>query len=196
MAMGKELAIFGKVIGLTGPIASGKSEVARIMARRGAHIIEADEIGHKLLLPRTEVWSRVLGTFGPRILKPSGAIDRKKLGKLVFSDPGKLRKLGQIMHPAIKDLIEHALGKFRYRTVVINAALPQLFTGLADVTIVVTAPEKERLERLLKKGLTKEAAEKMIRSQMKLAGYRKLADIVISNDGTLRSLESKVKYLF
>ncbi|HTY12629.1 MAG TPA: dephospho-CoA kinase [Candidatus Omnitrophota bacterium] len=194
--MGKELAIFGKVIGLTGPIASGKSEVARIMARRGAHIIEADEIGHKLLLPRTEVWSRVLGTFGPRILKPSGAIDRKKLGKLVFSDPGKLRKLGQIMHPAIKDLIEHALGKFRYRTVVINAALPQLFTGLADVTIVVTAPEKERLERLLKKGLTKEAAEKMIRSQMKLAGYRKLADIVISNDGTLRSLESKVKYLF
>ncbi len=193
--MKKNWDISRKVIGLTGSIAAGKSEVAKNLAHRGAYIIEADEIGHKLLLPRSEVWSRILGTFGPQILKSSGAIDRNKLGKVVFADRKKLRKLNEIMHPMIKDMIEHMISKMRSRTIVINAALPQLFSGLVDLVIVVDASKAVRLARLLKKGVSKEQVLKMINSQMSKAAYLKLADIVITNNGTRQSLADKVKGL-
>lgn len=182
-----------KIIGLTGPIGAGKNEVAKILRRRGAHIIDADEIGHNLFTPQSDVWCKIVEAFGSKVLNRGGAINRHKLGKIVFSDPKKLEILNSITHPKIKEIIKSEI-EDKKGTVVINAALPELFEGLVDQTIVVVASKEKRIKRLLKQGLSKSDAEKRIKSQMPQKEYLKLADAVVKNDGTKKQLSNNLKF--
>jgi len=184
-----------KIIGLTGPIGSGKNEVAKILRRHGAHIIEADEIGHKLFVPMSDIWCKIVSAFGSKVLMRGGAINRHKLGQIVFSDPEKLKTLNLITHPKIKEAIEAEI-KDKKGVVVINAALPQLFEELVDKTVVVAASKEKRLKRLLKQGLSKAEAEKRIKSQISQKDYLKIADVVIRNDGTIAQLKRLMKSIF
>jgi len=186
-----------KIIGLTGPMGAGKSEVAKIFARRGAYIIDADEIGHDLFVPQSDIWCQIVRSFGKQVLTRSGSINRKKLGMMVFSDPKKIKSLNAITHPAIKRKIEEEIAKksWRGRLVVINAALPELFKGLVDKTVVVSASDHARLTRLIKNGLSKSEAQKRMKAQMPMKKYLSIADIVIKNDSAKNNLETEVKEL-
>src|SRR5437764_597477 len=90
------------IIGLTGNIACGKSQVAGILRELGAELIDADRVAHELLEPGTPEYGRIVERFGREILLPDGAIDRRKLGGVVFADPVALRDLEQILHPAVR----------------------------------------------------------------------------------------------
>ncbi len=94
------------VIGLTGGIGTGKSEVSDILGNLGAAVINADIIGHQAYLPETKTWKAIIDEFGVDIIAPDRTIDRKKLGAIVFGDPKRLAILNAIMFPAIYEIIQ------------------------------------------------------------------------------------------
>jgi len=172
---------------------AGKSEVAKLLKRRGFLVIDADELAHKLYAPQSAVWCEVVKAFGSRILNRGGVINRGKLGDLVFNDKSALEKLDRIMQPRIKEEIRKQTAVSSKRIVAINAALPQLFEGLVDKVWVVVASREKRLRRLIKGGLPKEEAVRRMRTQMSQAEYLKRADVVIKNEGTLKQLNVQVQ---
>lgn len=181
------------IIGLTGPMGAGKSEVAKILRRRGFFIIDADKVAHELYVPQSPVWSELVKAFGSRILNRGGVINRRKLGEMVFNDGKKLDLLNKIVHPALKDKIRTQSTEHGTQNTVIVAALPQLFEGLVDQTWVVVASKEKRLRRLVKGGLARAQALKRMRSQLSQADYLKLADVVIKNEGSLKQLNVQVQ---
>lgn len=192
-----------KVLGLTGNIASGKSTVARMLERSGARIIDADLIAREVVEPEKPAWADIVRKFGPGILGADGAIDRRRLGKIVFGDEGKRRLLMDITHPRIKEAVRERLSGYREENapvVVIEAALIVESGGLReflDGLIVVTADEESQIERLVKRsGHTREEALARIGSQMP-AGEKALhADYIIDNSGTEEETEEQVKKLW
>lgn len=167
-----------QIIGLTGPIASGKNEVAKILAKLGALVLDVDKEAHKLMgLTRLE---------------------RKKLAKEVFADKKKLNALNKLVHPNLKKKIAKKLkNRKSANLIVINAAVLKEI-GLiecCDEVWVVMATKKTRLARLEEKGLLKKDALARINSQLSHKNYLKLADVVINNDGTKKELNAKVQTL-
>jgi dephospho-CoA kinase len=188
------------IIALTGPIGSGKSEVAKILSRHGFKIVDADRLGHELLTPQTETWGKVVHAFGVRVLNRGGVVNRKKLGEIVFGDKKALAKLDSIMHPPLKARIAEVVKEFKNSPetklddiLVINAALPQLFEGLADKVILVNSKPQNRFKRLIKKGWDKPQALKRINSQVPQKKYNAIADFIINNDSTLKKLNEQVQ---
>ena len=192
-----------KVLGLTGNIASGKSTVARMLEGMGARIIDADQIAREVVEPEKPAWVDIVKKFGPGILSPDGAIDRRRLGEIVFGDESKRRLLMDITHPRIKETVRERLAEFKEENapvVVIEAALIVEKGGLReflDGLIVVTADEESQIERLVKRsGHTREEALARIGSQMP-AGEKALhADYLIDNSGTKEETEAEVKKLW
>jgi len=205
-----------KVIGLTGPVGAGKDEAAKILRRRGAFVIDADEAAHTLYGRQSPAWSQLVKTFGSRILIRGGEINRKKLAEIVFSDKRKLKELDRIVHPFLKEAIVKITGDqkampagrqaerekqktgIRNQIIVINAAVLKEI-GLidhVDEVWVVMAAKAARMKRLVRSGLSKEEAQKRIGSQASQKEYLKMADVVIRNDGTLKQLNAKVQACF
>lgn len=183
------------VVGLTGGIATGKSTVARMLAERGAAVLDADALVHELQAPGTEVYRAILAAFGPEILAPDGTLDREKLGARVFADPEARRALEAIVHPALAAEIARRVGALRRggRTslCVLEAALlvEGGRRGIVERVVVVTAPEVEQVARLRAKvGLGEEEAWRRVRSQLRSAVKARHADHVLVNDGDLASL--------
>ncbi len=191
-----------KVIGLTGGIGSGKSTVTQCLAELGAVVIDADKVGHEAFKPNTRAWHEVVATFGKEIVTPSGEIDRKKLGAIVFSDPASLARLNQIMHPRMYDMIQAQIGEYRRQgvdVVVLEAAIliEANWTSLVDEVWVTVSSEATVLERLKKyRGLEKEQTLARIRSQLPTKERIKHADVVINNDGDIEEVKAKVKELW
>ena len=188
-----------KVIGLTGGIGTGKSEVSKILAQLGAFVIDADEVGHEAYLPETETWREVVDAFGEDILKPNKEIDRRRLGAAVFSSPEALQRLNSIVHPRMRRLLEQRIDEQRRRgssVVVVEAAvlMEAGWTPLVDQVWVVTSETKTVVERLMKgRGLSEEAVMSRIRAQMPPEERKELADVVIQNDDDLASLRESVE---
>ncbi|MCX5751152.1 MAG: dephospho-CoA kinase [Candidatus Saganbacteria bacterium] len=191
------VAVMTKVIGLTGPIGSGKNEVAKILRRRGAFIIDVDEVGHELLTPQSEVWRKIVQFFGVKVLKTGGSISRTKLGEIVFKDKSQLEKLNQIMHPAmvqnVKEQIEAAKVEGASLIVVNAAILDKIgLTPLVDEVWLVVAPLDLRKKRLKKKGLTDQEIRARMKAQPSAAAYKKNADLIIQNHKNIASLKEKI----
>ena len=190
-----------KIIGLTGGISSGKSTVSRFLAELGAVILDADKVGHEAFKPDTEPWREVVAAFGRQILKPSGEIDREKLGEVVFGNPKLLSRLNQIMHPRMYDMMQAQLEEYRQQgvgVVVLEAALllEANWTSLVDEVWVTVAAESTVLRRLKEKsGLSEPESLARIRSQMSTEERIKRADVVIDTDCSLDELKEKVKEL-
>jgi dephospho-CoA kinase len=190
------------VVGLTGGIASGKSAVARAMRRLGLPVIDADGLGHMALEPDGEAYRPVLEAFGAGVLGDDGvAIDRQRLGRLVFDDPERRARLEAITHPAIAKLAKIGLAlvaEREERLAVYEAALlveTGIHKGLAAL-IVVSCPVALQLERLVaREQLSKAAAAARIASQLPLEEKLKVADYVVENRGTLEELEVRVAEL-
>ncbi len=191
-----------KVIGLTGGIGSGKSTVSQCLAELGAIILDADEVGHEAFKPNTEAWREVVATFGRQILTPSGEIDRKKLGEIVFSNPEFLSQLNQIMHPRMYDLVKAQIEEYRRQgvnVVVLEAAIliEAGWTSLVDEIWITVASEPTVLERLKKqRGLEEKQTLARIHSQLSTEEWVKNADVLINNDGDLDEVKVRVKELW
>ena len=190
------------VIGLTGGIGTGKTQVSTILEYLGAEIINADLLGHEAYRPQTETWRRIVETFGEGVLAESGEVDRKKLGATVFSGPEALGRLNAIMHPRIYQMIEERLEGLKdegRQVVVVEAALfvEANWTPLADELWITTASEEQVIERLkARTNLDEEAIRARIRSQMPQEERLRHADVVIENDGSLGDLEDRVHHLW
>lgn len=183
------------IIGLTGPIAAGKDIVAGMFSRHGALVIDADELGHEIMAPQSKAWHEIVKTFGVKVLIRGGKVNRKKLGRIVFWDPSALRKLNRILHPAMRALIKESIRQTKKKLIVINAAvLAEMgLLPIVDRVIVVLAGERARIKRLMKCGLSRRDAIARVRSQAGASSYRRIADIVIVNNGSVKVLREKVE---
>jgi dephospho-CoA kinase len=186
-------------IGLTGGIACGKSTVAAMLAQRGAILIDADQIAREVVLPGTPALARIAERFGPEVLTPEGALNRKRLGAIVFGDEAARRDLEAILHPPIRALMRERKERFEReapdKLVVLD--IPLLYESkleaMVDRVMVVYCPRELQLERLVRRdGLTPEQAEARLAAQLPIEDKRKLADIVIDNSGSLEHTERQV----
>jgi dephospho-CoA kinase len=190
-----------KIISLTGGIGSGKSEIARILAEKGAAVIDADKVGHAIIQPGRPAWEEIVQTFGRDILAEDQAIDRKKLASKVFSNPDALNKLNQITHPRVNETIKTAIEKARKDGTDVLVVEVQVITGadwvhLTDEVWEVKAPQKARLERLEKRGLPASEALKRMASQMPVDQKTYPKVITIDNSGSLADLRSQLEKLW
>jgi dephospho-CoA kinase len=186
------------VIGLTGGIASGKSAVSRMLAERGAHIIDADKLGHEAYAPGSECYRAVVRAFGNDVVAADGEIDRKALGAKVFGDPVQRRRLEGIVWPWMRGEMEKRLAALRAqgeRVVVLEAAvlIEADWTPIVDQVWLVTVPRELARERIVSRnGLTPEQADARIDAQLTNEERARHASVIIENSGTLEDLERRV----
>jgi dephospho-CoA kinase len=186
-------------VGLTGNIASGKSSVARLWAREGACVVDADVLARRAVEPGSPGLRRVVEAFGEGVLDGAGALDRAALRRIVFHDAAARARLEAIVHPEVARLRaeeEARLEREGCRIVVHD--IPLLYEvgleGEFDLVVLVDAPEALRLERLVReRGLEAGEARRMIAAQMPAEEKRGRADVVIDNDGTLDALEARAE---
>lgn len=163
------------ILGITGPIGSGKDEVCKVLKKRGFHIIDADKIGHQLL---------------------GKGINREKLGDEVFADKNKLKELNARLHPEIKKIIVGQVATCHYNNIAINAALLKEIglIELCDEVWVVAARKSDRIKWIVKKKrYDRNKINDIMRNQMPQKGYLAIADWIIWNKGTLNDLRSRIK---
>ncbi len=190
------------LIGLTGNIASGKSEVARMLADRGATLIDADVLAREAVRPETQALKDIVKRWGKEILKKDGSLDRKALRHIVFADQGELDALNRIVHPGVTRLRDREIARARERgDQIVVCVIPLLFERNLveefDAIVLVDAPRPLRLERLVTtRGLEETDAMNMIVAQMPAELKRARADYVIENIGSLEDLERDVDALW
>ncbi|HEX7035240.1 MAG TPA: dephospho-CoA kinase [Pseudomonadales bacterium] len=186
-------------IGLTGGIASGKSTVARYLAQLGAHVIDADRLGHQVYEPGTPGFQRVVDAFGRDVVGADGRIDRKVLGGKVFGDPEALKRLTDIVWPEIRALAEAEMARVAAhdpkQIVVLEAAV--LFeagwqSAVDEVWAVVVPPEVAVERAAARDGLAPAEVQKRIAAQMSNGERRRRADVVIDNAGDPETLLARV----
>jgi dephospho-CoA kinase len=188
------------LVGLTGGIGSGKSTVAAMLERRGAVVFDADEFARRAIDSGTPGFERVVEAFGPDVVGPDDHLDRRKLAAIVFADPEARRKLEAIVHPEVGRLLQEALEPYRETDRVVVYDVPLLvenhLESMFDVVVVVSAAEDVRVERLVRRGLTEEDARSRIRAQISEDERTKVADVVLTNDGSEGELEQAVEELW
>jgi dephospho-CoA kinase len=209
--------------GLTGGIACGKSTVAQILAECGARVIDADRLGHEMLQPASAAYGELLQRFGPGILaedsgrpptgpvqpegepatQPGYAIDRRKLGAIVFANPADLQALNAIVHPHIIRRVEEEAASFEANdpdaVIVVDAALifESGIGGRCRKVIVAWCGAEQQIERVMAKWrLSRASAEARIAAQMPLEEKRRRADYVIDCSGALQQTRSQAEALY
>jgi dephospho-CoA kinase len=179
-----------RVIGLTGGIATGKSSVAHFFSELGVPVIDADQLARDAVLPGSPALEQILSLFGREVVTHDGKLDRKRLGTLVFSDPEKRRLLENILHPEIRkraeECIAQAAAAGHKRLIYMAPLLIEAgATDRVDTVWVVTARPETQLERLmLRDGINREQAQRMIDSQMPLSEKERYGSVIIDNSGT------------
>ena len=190
------------VIGLTGGIGTGKSEVSRILREWGAAVIDADLVGHEAYLPHSPAWEEVVAAFGESVLDPSGGIDRKQLGGIIFNDPEARAKLNSIMHPRMAEMVKEKIDLLSQQgeeLVVLEAAvlIEAGWDYLVDEIWVTYSPEREVIKRLRQRNnLSETDAISRIRSQLPHEERAKHAHITVRNSGSMDELLEEVKSLW
>jgi len=189
-----------KTIGLTGGIGSGKTTVARLLEELGAVVFHADQVGHEVYRPDTDGWRQVTAAFGPDIVAEDRTIDRKKLGALVFDNPAALARLNAIVHPLIAHEVQRRIAAHRAtgstRPVVVEAAvlIEANWTRLVDEVWLVTATRDAIIDRVTAtRGLSAPQVESRIDAQISDGERRRVANVVIENNGSLNELRSRVE---
>ncbi len=184
------------VLGLTGGTGSGKTTIANYLKTLGAEIIDADQVAREVVLPNTVGLRRLSQNFGTDILKVDGSLDRKKLGKMVFSDENKLTLLNQIMQPLIlQNILEHLVQAKAAKLVVLDAPLllEQHYQKYCDAVMVVQTSPQVQLKRIMARDhLTLNDAQKRIASQMAPDKRVELADVVIDSSKTVEETRKQV----
>jgi dephospho-CoA kinase len=183
------------VLGLTGGIASGKTEVLRQLGRFGIPTISSDTLAHQCVRRGHASYEQIVRHFGSSILDANRQINRKRLAAIVFSNPSQRKRLEKIVHPCVvKSLRQFVL---RHRGIVV-LDIPLLFeahlTRMVDKILVVACAPSIQIRRLRKRnGLSRAQALARIRSQLPMAYKKARADFVINNSSTLQQLHKHVR---
>jgi dephospho-CoA kinase len=187
-------------VGLTGGIGSGKSEVSRRLAAHGAVIIDADVAAREVVAPGTPGLAQIAEAFGPEVLSPDGALDRERLGAIVFRDPALRAKLNAIVHPLVGGWMraaERAAADPARDDLIVVHDVPLLAenrrAGDFDLVIVVDVPPELQVERLVsQRGMTPDQARARMAAQASRPHRLAVADLVIDNSGSLDDLDRRV----
>ncbi len=187
-------------VGLTGGIGAGKSEVSRRLAAQGAVVIDADLIAREVVAPGTDGLAAVIDAFGPGVLDPDGALDRARLGDIVFGDKQKLATLNSIVHPRVGARMGELEETTGPASVVVHDVPLIAENGLAeayDLVVVVDVPPRIQLDRLVRqRGMSREQAQARIAAQASREQRLSIADIVVDNSGSLAELDRQVGELW
>jgi dephospho-CoA kinase len=185
-------------VGLSGGIGSGKSTVARALARRGAIVIDADVIAREVVEPGEPGLAAVVERFGPDVIDQDGRLDRPKLAALVFDDAAARADLNGIVHPRVAAETARRIAAAPSDAVVV-IDVPLLVEAARsdyDVVVIVEAPEAVRLERLIGRGMSPDDARRRMAAQASDADRRKVADVVLDNSGSEEDLEAQIDSLW
>jgi dephospho-CoA kinase len=184
------------VVGLTGPMGSGKSTVAAMLRELGAKVLDADAIVHDEQLRGTVGYSAIVQVFGTKVLGEDKEIDRAKLASEVFGDPSKLRRLEQILHPRVIARVLEARSMLPDNAVLVVEAIKLLegeLRKICDQIWVVVAPRQTMIERLGLRGMGEREAELRLAQQLSEDRFRAAADAVIVNDGDRERTRERVR---
>ena len=180
------------LIGLTGGIASGKSTVARRLVEHGAVHIDADELARRVVEPGTPGLAAIVETFGPGVLRRDGALDRQKLGEIVFGDDAARAKLNAIVHPAVRELSSKLFAKAERENpdAVVVYDVPLLVEASVDhpfdLIVVTNAPRRTQVKRLVEeRGFDPLQAQARVDAQVDNTKRIEIADVVIDTDGSM-----------
>jgi dephospho-CoA kinase len=187
-----------RVIGLTGGIASGKSVVSRILRERGLPVIDADRIAHEILATDEGVKQKVVAAFGPEVLTAAGAVDRARLGTIIFRDAQHRRDLERILHPMIgAALWKRAQEAAEVVVLEVPLLIEQGEQARVDLVVVVYATRERQIQRLMERdALSREDAIRRIETQLPLEEKVAYAHYVINNNGSLEETEEQVLRLY
>lgn len=189
-------------IGLTGGIATGKSTVSALLRQAGFPIVDADIVAREVVEPGTPTLEKIKLAFGPGIID-NGVLDRRKLGQIVFENGAQLKKLNDIMQPAISSAMADKINFWRLQNVpILVLDVPLLFerdydkNKLVYKIIVVTASEEIQLSRLENRDqLSNMEARNRVKAQLPMSQKIARADYVIDNNGRIEDLQEQVTVL-
>lgn len=188
------------IVGLTGNIATGKSTVLQYLRAKGAYVIDADKLTHQAMQPDGPAYAAIVEAFGPSVVNGDRTIDRGALGRIVFSDPAKLRELEAIVHPAVFVLAKEELARTDASLVVVEAIKlleSQRLLTLCNEVWVVTADPDVQLRRLMsQRAMTEAEARQRMAAQSAQEEKVKHATRVIANNGTPEELYRQLDVLW
>ena len=188
------------VIGLTGGIGSGKSTVAKVLEDEGAAVLSADLLGHEVYLPGRPAYDEIIDAFGPGVVASDGAIDRKKLGPIVFSDPANLAKLNAITHPRMKEMMRERLagiaaGGADYAVLEAALLFDAAWDDLTDEVWVTVAPPQVAAERTsARSGIpVEQVLERIQKAQMESDERVRRSDVIVDTSGTMHETVERAR---
>jgi dephospho-CoA kinase len=183
-------------VGLTGGIGAGKSAVAARLATLGAIVIDSDRLAREVVEPGTDGFAEIVAEFGPEVVADDGSLDRPALGRIVFGDAERRRRLEAIIHPRVRARSNEILSAAPAGSVVVNDVPLLVEAGLAGgyaLVIVVLADIDLRMRRLAEgRGMPADEVRSRIAAQATDEQRRAVADVVIVNDGSLAELHDRV----
>jgi dephospho-CoA kinase len=183
------------IVALTGGIGSGKTMVGEIFAELGALVIDSDQLAREVVERGSKGFDLIVTEFGDEILK-NGDLDRAALASLIFKDPKKRAKLEEITHPLIRQSFAKIVSSAGSESIIINQ-IPLLVESKHDYkfdhVITISAPEKIRTERLIKRGLTLTQIEQRMKAQVTDTQREVISDTVIVNDKSEQELLAQVE---
>lgn len=179
------------ILGITGGTGCGKTTLLKLLREKGGMVLDCDEIYHQLLQTDPVLLSSIDAQFPGTV--EGGSLQRKKLGALVFSDPEALRQLNRITHQAVKQEVLHRLeGGPALAAIDAIALFEGGLAALCDLTVAVTAPEEDRVKRLMARdGISEKYARSRIAAQHPESWFRQRCDCVLENNGTEDAFRDK-----
>lgn len=189
-----------KIIGITGGIGSGKSEVIQLMVDKyKAYNISTDQIANDLMKKGQKSYEKVVETFGEEVLRPDGEIDRRKLASIVFKSQAKILKLNSYTHPLVREKVLELIAQLReegnHNYVVVETALPYEanLKSYCDVVWGVLSSYELRKQRLQKsRGYSEEKITDILNKQLSNSEFEFYCDHIILNNGTIEELEEQL----
>ncbi len=187
-------------VALTGGIGSGKSEVARMLAGKGAIVVDADAVAREVVQPGQPALAEIEAEFGAGVMHPDGSLNRPALAEVAFADPARLARLNEITHPRIAARTKQLLDAAAPGSVIVYDMPLLVETGAAagwDLVVVVDAPDEVRVARLTQlRGLPESDVRARMASQATREERNAAADVILDNSGDRESLTVQVEALW
>jgi len=188
-----------KIIGVTGGVGAGKSAVLTYLQERyGAHVVLADQVANLLKEPGQSCYEPIVELLGSSVLQEDGCINRRAMGQMIFSDTALLKKVNDIIHPAVKQYILEQIEKHRYNETeifVIEAALllEDNYDAICDEVWYIYTSETVRRERLKEsRGYSDDYITDIIRKQLSEEIFRVRCDVIIDNSGIVEDTQKQI----